>query len=435
MARTLGAAYWAVAALLIAGVLLLPALYLVDLPAWVYSGALFRAEFLDATAAPLRVAPYPVPNALATLVPAALLGAFSAVATGRIVAALLLLAGFAASWRLGRAADPESPARRAAVVASCLVVSSSWWNGYLGFQIGVTLAIWIAAVWMQRERLCPGAVLGASLSLFFAHAVPFAAFALAAGLDALQRRDWKAVAALVPSAVLSAWYVLGRTSAPFEAPAAAGGIGQALAYKAYTVLKLGPFERPVRLDGATLVGGPLLWIAVALSAVVVLLLVGALAWGTARMPAGGRRRAALFAWALAGAALLLPPFALNVVNPGERVLVVAAVGLLAVVPLDARLLRVLAVACLLFFVDDAAALWAQRAGLSPAERSATYARRAASERSAPVDAAFDAAAADAAERPAERLFRHDVLLHSDLYDAATRRDWTRRTFDSGILVP
>ena len=422
MARALGVAYWAAAALLVAGVLLLPALYLVDLPAWVYAGALFRAEVLDAAATPLRLAPYPVPNALATLVPAALLGAFSPEATGRLVAALLLLAGFAAAWRLGRASDPDSPAPRAAVVASCLVVSSSWWNGYLGFQIGVTLAIWIAAAWVRRGRLGPWTVAGASLALFFAHAVPFAAFALAAGLDALRRRDWKTVAALVPSGLLTAWYVLGRAAAPFETPAAAGGIERVLAYKTYTVLKLGPLERPVGLDGATLVGGPLLWIAVACSAGVVLMLVAALVWETVRMPAGGRRRAARFAWALAAAALALPPFAFNVVNPGERVFVVAAVGLLAVVPLDMRLLRVLAVACLLFVVDDAAALRAQRAGLSPAERSATYARRAASERSTPVDPDFGTAAADAAERPAERLFRHDVLLHSDLYDAAARRD-------------
>ncbi len=435
MARGLRAGYGTAAALLIAGVLLLPALYLVDLPAWVYSGALFQAEFLDAAATPLRLAPYPVPNALATLIPAVLLGAFSAEATGRITAALLLVAGFVGAWRLAHSAGPDAPAPRAAIVASCLVVSSSWWNGYLGFQIGVTLLLWLAAAWVRRGRLGPGATAAASLTLFFAHAVPFAAFALAAGLDALHRRDWKVVAALVPSALLTGWYVLGRTSAPFEAPAVAGGIGQTLAYKAYTVLKLGPLERPVGLDGAALAGGPLMWVAIAASAAVVLLLVGALAWGTARMPAGGRRRAALFAWALAAAALLLPPFALNVVNPGERVLVVAAVGLLAVVPLDARLMRVLAVACLLFFADDAAALWAQRAGLSPAERSATYDRRAASERSAPVDAAFSTAAADAAERPAERLFRHDVLLHSDLYDAAARRDWTRRSFDSGLLVP
>ncbi len=433
--RALGVVYWTASALLVAGVLLLPALYLVDLPAWVYSGALLRAELLEATATPLRLAPYPVPNALATLIPAALLGTFSALATGRIVAALLLLAGVVGAWRLGQAADPDAPAPRAAIVASCLVVSSSWWNGYLGFQIGVTLLLWLAAAWVRRGRLSPGATGAASLALFFAHAVPFAAFALAAGLDALHRRDGKTVAALVPSGLLTAGYVLGRTSAPFEAPAAAGGIGQALAYKAYTLMKLGPLERPVGLDGATLIGGPLLWIALAASAAVVLLLVGALAWGTARMPAGGRRRAALMAWILAAAALLMPPFALNVVNPGERVLVVAAVGLLAAVPLGARLLRVLAVVCLLFFADDAAALWAQRAGLSPAERAATYARRAASERAAPVDAAFGTAAADAAERPAERLFRHDVLLHSDLYDAAERRDWSRRTFDSGLLVP
>jgi hypothetical protein len=117
------------------------------------------------------------------------------------------------------------------------------------------------------------------------------------------------------------------------------------------------------------------------------------------------------------------------------VLVVAAVGLLAAVPLPRRMLRPLGLAALLFLADDAAALWGQRPGLAPAVRAATYARRASREHAAPADPRFATATRDAAADPAERLLRHDVLLHSDLYDAVRRRDWTRTAFDSGVLVP
>ncbi|HEX9953411.1 MAG TPA: hypothetical protein VGB53_16695, partial [Rubricoccaceae bacterium] len=272
-------------------------------------------------------------------------------------------------------------------------------------------------------------------ALFFAHAVPFAVTALALGLDALARRDWRTLAALVPSAALTAAYVAARPPTGFAPPATTGGPGHALAYKAYTALKLGPLTRPVRLDGTPLLDGPALAVALAAAAVFVAVLAGALAVGTARMPAGGRRRAALYAWGVAGVSLLLPPFALNVVNPGERVLVLAAVGLLAVVPVPARVLRPLGLAALLFLADDAATLWGQRPGLAPDVRAATYAARATREHAAPVDAHFETATRDAAADPAERLLRHDVLLHSDLYDAVARRDWSRRAFDSGVLVP
>ena len=96
-------------------------------------------------------------------------------------------------------------------------------------------------------------------------------------------------------------------------------------------------------------------------------------------------------------------------------------------------MRGLGLAALVFLADDAAALWGQRAGIAPDELSAMYAARAG--RSAPVDARFGEAAADATADPTERVLRHDVRLHSDLYEATVHHDWWRRAFDSGVLVP
>ena len=435
----LGLSLAALAALVVA----VPALYLTDVPAWVFGGAMLRAELADPAATPWHLAPHPVPNALAHALAAALLGVLSPQATGAALALAMLIGGGAAAWALARAAWPGAPGQagaRAAVLVSCLVVSSSWWNGYVGFQLGVALAFATGALWLRRGRLGPAWTLAASLALFAAHAVPFGALALALGLSALRRRDAAELAALVPAGALALWYAAARLAGPeaFVPAAETGGLARALAYKGYTVLKLGPLQRPVGLDGAPPGQGPGLWIALGLSAVFVAALGVALVRGTAAMAPGGRRRAAAFAWGLAGVALVMPPFALNVVNPGERLLVLAAGALVALVPLDDRWARVFGVAALLFVADDAAGLWAQRRGLAPEARAAAYADRAAREAAArgrgPAAPAFGDAAREAAAAPADRLLVHAVLLHSDLYDAAARRDWSRETFDSGLLV-
>ena len=439
-ARLGRAAYAAAGAALVALALSVPALYLVDLPAWTYQGALLAREWADPEATPWALWAHPVPNTLATLAPALLLPVAGPVWAGKLVAAGLLTAGFGAAWALARAADPGAPWARAAVLASTLVVSSSFWNGYLGFQIGVTLAIAVGAAWLRRGRLPAPALAAASVALFFAHAIPFGAFALGAGLDALRRRDGRQLAALTPAGALTAWYVAARLAGPageFEAAWGAGGPLRALAYKGYTALKLGPFQHPDGLDGAgVLAGAPALyWLGVGLAGAFVLALVAGLAVGTARLRPGGRRWAAAYGWALVGAALVLPPFALNVVNPGERVLVVAAAALVAVVPLDRRLLTALGAAALVFVADDAAALWAQRAGLPADARTAVYAERAAREAAAPPAARTFDDAVDDAGAEALPLLGHPVLLHSDLYDAVRRRDWARASFDSGLLRP
>ena len=437
-ARAFAAAYVAGGAVLVALCLAAPQLYLVDLPAWTYTGAVVVAEVGGAT--PWGLYPWPVPNTWATLLAAPLVAVAGPVGAGRLLAAGLLAAGWGAAWAFARSVEPETAPARAAVVASALVVSSSWWNGYLGFQVGVTLALALGALWVRRGRL-PAPALGVgAAALFFAHAIPFAAFALGAGLDALRRRDVRQVAALVPSALLTAWYLAARAAVPgggFVAPQATGGAARAVAYKAYTALKLGPFQHPDGLDGqGVLAGHPALyWLGVAGSALFVAALVGALAVGTVRLwRAGGAeragwRRAAAYGWALVVVALALPPFALNVVNPGERVLVMGAVALLATVPVPRRLLWALGGAALLFLADDAHALWAQRSGLD-AERQAEL----LAPRPAPVARPFEDAV-EAAQAEPLPLLGHPVLLNARYYGLAEQTDWTAPAFDSGPLRP
>ena len=432
-ARAFAAAYAAGGAALVALCLAAPQLYLVDLPAWTYTGAVVVAEAGGAT--PWGLYPWPVPNTWATLGAAPLVAAFGPLGAGRAFGAGLLAAGFGAAWALAAAVDVETAPARAAVLASTLVVSSSWWNGYLGFQIGVTLTMALGARWVRRGGLSPAGLAAGSTALFFAHAVPFAAFALGAGLDALRRRDGRALAALVPAGALTTWYLAARLSTPdggFVAPQAAGGAVRAVAYKAYTAVKLGPFQHPDGLDGTGVLHAhpALYWAGVALSALFVAVLAGVLAVGTVRLwrGRGAGRGAAAYGWALVAVALALPPFALNVVNPGERVLVMAAVVLVAAVPVPRRVLAVLGGAALLFLADDAHALWAQRSGLDADRRAELLAPRERPAR--PFGDAVEAAAAEPLP-----LLGHPVLLNARYYGLAERADWTAPAFDSGPLRP
>lgn len=422
-------------------VLVLPALYLVDLPAWVYQGALFRAEAANVRATPWGLYAHPVPNALATLLPALLLSVAGPVWTGKGLAIGLLIGGLGAAWALARSASPSdagSSWARAAILVACVVVSSSFWNGYLGYQMGVVGAMAVGALWLHRGRLPAPVVLLGTVVLFFAHAIPFAVVALAMGVDAIRRRDLRQLAALVPAGGLTAWYLAARARQPeggFIAPQATEGVTDWIAYKVYTILKTGPFQHPSGVDGlGVLADLPALYgLAVALSAAFMAVLGIGLIRGTLRMEAGPRRHAAWGAWALGIVALAMPPFALNVVNPGERFLVLALIGLVALAPLPVRLLRVLGLAALVFLLDDAHALWAQRPGLSDADRTAFYADRVAREQN--PDAHTFEETMEAAATSSTPLLGHPVLLHSDLYDAALRRDWTRQSFDSGLLRP
>lgn len=435
-------AYAAAACALVGLVLVVPALYLVDLPAWTYTGALWAREVAtgDTPAVVLR---YPVPNTLATVLPGIFVPAVGAAWAGKIVGALLLGGGFAAALALARASKLDGAPWRAAVVASMLVASSSFWNGYVGFQLGVVGAMAVGAWALRRGRLPAAGVGAVSVGLFFCHAVPFGAVALGAGLDALRRRDVGQIAALVPAALLTVAYVAFRAPSPVaDVVAPAPSVARWAAYKAYTALKLGPFQPALGPANEPLFAPAAYWAGVGLAAAFVAVLVVALAWGTramvrARAP---RRAVALYGWALVGASLPLPMFALSVVNPGERVLALGALALLAVVPLRRRVLVGLGVASLAFLADDAAALWEQRTPLPQATVEALAAEHVATARAEAGRLAAGKASglvqvgASPYAGGAQPLLNHPVYLQADSYAAADARDWTRRLFGSSILA-
>lgn len=421
-------AYVALGALLVGLLLTAREVYLLDLPMWVYEGAALRAKVLGEAAGaaalyPLK--PYPVPNSASQGMLALLVGPLGAAGAGKAVAAGVLALGLWAVYRLCvRLHGPEG-VFRALVLAATVVVSASFWNGYLNFQLGLAVLALYGAV-RARHGLAarPSAPVTAAfgVALFFCHSVPFLAFALGAGLEALGRRDARLVGALTPAALLSAAYVVGRRGGEASVTEPFPDLATAVLYKGYTVLKLGPFVHFLRPDGrGTLDGAPLAYAAFAGGAVLVVAVLGGLLLrGAWRLRAGdapeSRARFAVVGLALGLALLALPvpPVWLSVVNLGERLLAVALLLLVAVVPMPRRALAVLAMAVVPFLVHDAAWLAA---------------------REAPSDAAVEADLARRVARGHERQaapFAAQLTMHAD---GAARFPWfVRNPYDQAAYT-
>ncbi len=272
--------------------------------------------------------------------------------------------------------------------------------------------------------------------LFFGHSVPFFAFAVGAGLEALRRRGARTVAALLPAALLSAWYVAAKGGGDASVAEGYADMATLGLYKGYTLLKLGPFVHFLNADGtgmldvaplvyALLAGGAALSVAVSLVR------------GAAALRGAGtdeaRAQRAVVSLALAARALPVPPVWLSVVNLGERLLAVALLLLVAVVPMRRRTLALLAAAAVPFVANDLAAL-ATQAPLAGTIVEADLARReaAGTDRNAEQFAGHLARqqTGDAARFP---WFGRNRFEQAAYYLALERGRWTLPLPSTGLI--
>jgi hypothetical protein len=346
-------------ALVAAALLLAPYPPLQDFSEWAYQGHLLSRLFQGLPVGDLRLATAPIPNSSVQL----LLGLLSLALPPAIAAKLFLLGlvfgALLLALALGRRFQPRAPGAFAALLLTALFLNASFWNGYANFQLGMLiLGAWFLLGKEKQGRA--GTILAFSLALFFTHAMVFAAFGILLGLTALLERRLRAtVLGLLPAAGLTLWYVATGAGGGETEPQGSGGLVAFLAYKLYTLAKLGPYHNFVFAEGGDLAFRPALYWA---GAAVNLLFAAGLALA---LLLGLREaiRARHLPWApLAAAAVLLggfallPDLALNVVNPGERLMLPALLILLLVLPLPPLLLRALGLgavvlgACILLLV-------------------------------------------------------------------------------------
>lgn len=325
------AAYTAGAIAISLVVLLLPFPPLQDYWEWVYQGALIEQIISHgAENSPFVLRDYPVPNAFSQ----ALIAALSFVASP-VVAAKLVILGYialtAVAYRsLSRIAAPGQ-AGLAMLVLFSLMIGSQFFNGYINNVYGnLFLVIFFAG--LLREKPSLWQTLLFSVLIFFCHATTYAVFGMIIVIYVLwDRLDWRHLAMFVPTGLMFVWYTL-RKDTYVEDSLVLNGLTDWLAYKGYTVAKLGPYHN-FFFDG---VGDRMsmpawFWAGVGVNCLFILFL-GLLAfrtfirngWGWITNPAFVSVAVLLAAYPL------MPNTVSGVVNIGERFLTIGVLLLLIV---------------------------------------------------------------------------------------------------------
>ena len=341
--------WWTAPALLTlaiaAAVVFAPYPPLQDFPEWAYQGELLARLARGLPAAEASLVAHPVPNSLAQ----ALLGLLSLVLPATLAARVFLLgllgAGLAVALALARQRQPASAGAFAGVLIVSIFCNTPFWNGYVNYQLALLLfAAWFVVPAARRAEALP--ILGFSLPIFLAHAAVFAAFCILIGVRGLlRRRLWPALLGLAPALLFATWYVLAKAPVAEEPAAGIGGLGAFLAYKAYTLTKLGPYHNFVFATGGDDALRPALyWAGAAANLLYTAILGAALGAGLWRA-ARDRVLSASFVLAallLLGGFLVLPRVAQHVINPGERLMIPGLLLLLLAAPLPPLALRPLA---------------------------------------------------------------------------------------------
>ena len=338
-----------------------------DLGEWIFQGVVML-RLLD-PASPFHSQFHwvhmPVPNMLCQFF---LMAGTWAIGPFWAAKALIAVYCLGAVWICGRAARrfaPGNPAPLFVLLLGIAAFNACFWHGYMNFQIGLLLLLLYVELTAERP---PSAalVLGFSLLLFCCHASMFAAFVLLVLVRAWRRPNRLAIyASLLPSVSLLGFYLWQRQrKVPIGTHTHFGGLAAHLAYKAYTVLKMGPFHNLVIGNGQSAKRLPLLYDGGIVLNMSFSLCLAALLWVGLRSLLRERRLApsTLLIWsAFALLFLALPADLAEVVNLGERFLLLLTVLVLLAIsqrqsPLESRLQSAAAWCYVLGFVLTAAQL-------------------------------------------------------------------------------
>lgn len=300
---------------------------------WTYQGVLLARHLKGMPDATHLLKAYPVPNSAATLG----IGLLALVLPWVVAAKVWLCVQMAITFVAIRHAARTFGASGAVwwIVPQTVFFGVNWWYGFVNFELGLAWVLLMASMLLRRVRGERGGdwALGVVLVLaFFTHMIPFAFCGLLLLLYARQTSRWRIVWQLVPSVMLSVWYLAGRYLQAGNADGAAGMVETVRdysaafwAYKANSYCKSFGFVNPVR-DVGSLALGVVGRLPFAGLIAVDLLLAGLLGWlmiSRARMMFRTKEPEG-FLWL--GMLIFLPVFllapgtALGVSDPGSRLL-------------------------------------------------------------------------------------------------------------------
>ncbi len=341
-----------------------------DLANWAYQGVLLARHLRGIPDAAHALKAYPVPNSAATLG----MGVLALTLPWKIAVKVWLCAQmgvtFAAIRHLARTIGASGAVWW--IVPQTAFFGVNWWYGFINFELGLAWVLLMASMLLRRARGEQGRdwTLGLVLvAAFFTHMIPFAFCGLLLVLYAWQTRRWRVVWQLVPSAMLSFWYLAGRYLEAGNADGQAGMVETVRdysaafwIYKVNSYLKSFGFANPSSYRGSIALSmmGRAPFLALILVDLALAVLVGWLMVVRGR-EAFGTKAPERFLWVamlvFLPLFLLAPGTALGVSDPGSRLLQAAlALGTLLVCRGASGLLRaasgcgaVLSVAALLVF--------------------------------------------------------------------------------------
>lgn len=325
-----------------------------DYANWTYQGALLARHMrgLPDTAHLLKT--YPVPNSAATLGIGLLAVVMSWVVAAKLWLCLQLAVTFVAIRHLARTIDAANALWF--VLPQAVFLSVNWWYGFVNFELGLAWVLLMASMLLRRVQGHPGDdwTLGVVLVLtFFTHMIPFAFCGLMLLFYVRQTKRWLALWQLLPSAILSAWYVAGRYLEAGNADGQAGMLETVKdysaafwAYKANSYFKSFGFVNPCNLSGSVALALTGKWLFLLMFVVNIVLAI-ALAWLMMReaFHTLQTRSDERFLWLAVLIFLpifvLAPGAALGISDPGSRLLqTVLVLGIAMACRVDSTLLRI-----------------------------------------------------------------------------------------------
>ncbi len=341
-----------------------------DYANWTYQGVLLARHLRGVPDAEHVLKTYPVPNSAATLGIGFLALFLPWALAAKVWLCVQMGVTFAAIRRLARTTGASGAVWW--IVPQAAFLGVNWWYGFVNFELGLAWVLLMASMLLRRVRgeqvreWTVGVVL---VLAFFTHMIPFAFCGLLLVLYAWQTGRWRVVWQVLPSGLLSVWYLAGRFLEAGNADGQAGMVETVRNYsaafwdyKANSYFKSFGFVNPITALGS--VALHLLGRAAFAGLVAVnFLLAGLLAWMMCgRLLEVWRTRASeRFLWLamliFVPIFLLAPGTALGVSDPGSRLLqAVLVLGMLLVCRGGGRVLKasarcgaVLSVAGLLLF--------------------------------------------------------------------------------------
>jgi hypothetical protein len=324
---------------------------------WAYMGHIFAALIKGdpiATEA-FGFTPHPVPNTVAQLILGLLNLVLSPLAAARAVILAYLVFFTTLIVLLTRRVTQRHWRKLTLLFMSCAVLNSSFWNGYIAYQLSLFFLAVFLYLWIVKGSRSAPLICLFSILMFFTHAATFLIFCLFVGFSELTRSPERLVilprpatiAAFVPVFLLTIWYIFARVAFVTHMGRVHGdSIFQILAYKYYTLMKLGPFHLFQTPDSTWFVApdGYLFWIGVVINGVWAGLLIGGILWALmirCRDSMGLRQGVMLIGFSAISFVMFLvtPPVWGGIVNLGERIFNAAVVVILLTAMLPTSILR------------------------------------------------------------------------------------------------